>query len=86
MKPKKRQVDSLEEQLRKKLDLPKPKHELGYTFEELDMFMTEGELKDFGNWIYGQTMAMEEGKPLVYVYDVARYLNLVRHNVSTLFD
>ena len=86
MKPKKRQVDSVEEQLRKKLDLPKPGHELGYGWDELDTFMTEDELRSFSDWMYGQTMAMEDDKPIVYVYDVVRFINMVRHNVPTLWD
>lgn len=57
------------------MNLPDPKHKLGYTDTELVQIMTPEEYKDFCKWMGGQTCAMaDDGQILTYPYDVRRFL------------
>lgn len=72
---------------KKKIQLPKPKHKRGYTYEEIKSFLTEKELKRFNDWIYGQTCDVDEmNELLIYAWDVQRFVEMVRNNVPTYWD
>lgn len=67
--------------------IPKPKHKLGYTYEELKTFLTVKELKKFNEWIYGQTCAINnQGQFVYYAWDVERFIDLVRKDTPTYWD
>lgn len=66
--------------------MPKHKDELGYTAFELAKFMTKKELKQFYEWMYGQTCGISNGEVIYYAWDVERFLNLIRKGIPTYWD
>jgi hypothetical protein len=70
----------------KTLKLPKPKHRCGYYYSQLVEFMNLTELKEFTNWINGQTCTTVNGRIVYYKWDVRRFLELRRFGKETYFD
>lgn len=68
------------------LDIPLPRHRLGYCDAELRKFVTPRGLHDFARWIYGQTCGMERDHLIYYTEDVVRWIFLREHGVPTYFD
>mgnify|MGYP001184891505 CR=1 FL=1 len=67
--------------------IPNPKHPMGYTWEEINTFMSKVERAKFCKWIYGQTCsATETGDSIFYTWDVKRFLALTREGTPTYFD
>lgn len=66
--------------------LPKPKSNYGYTYEEIQEFMTPDEYEKFIQWMDGQTQALIDGKAISYTHDVKRFLEIVRHGAIDLWD
>lgn len=52
------------------LNLPEPKCEYGYTYDQLEDVLGAG-LGDFGSWMRGQTMTLCEGRR--YNHDTKEY-------------
>ena len=73
---------------KKKIQLPKPKHKRGYTYEEIKSFLTEKELKRFNDWIDGQTCAVDAktNQSIIYGHDVMRFVDMVRKGTPTYWD
>jgi hypothetical protein len=65
-----------------------PSHPMGYTHEDLLMILSPAEMKKFGEWIYGQTCAVDEKtrQSVIYEYDVTRFVNKVRHGGIDIWD
>lgn len=68
------------------MKLPVPKHELGYTYDEIKSFMTAQEYEKFCEWMNGQTCAIEDDVIYVYECDVERFLAMVRRGKPTYWD
>lgn len=68
--------------------LPKPFHELGYSYEQLEEFFSAEEFTKFKNWITGQTGFLEPttGNCGYYTCDVERFTNRVLKGKNTYFD
>jgi len=68
--------------------LPKPLHKIGYTYSEIESFLTKKELKKFNDWMYGQTCGVDEntGQHLIYAWDVQRFVDMVRKGTPTYWD
>jgi hypothetical protein len=66
--------------------VPFPRHEHGYCRAELQAFVKAAALKKFLKWMYGQTLALENNKPIYYTYDVTRWLKLVIYETPTHWD
>ncbi len=66
--------------------LPKAKHKFGYTYSELETFLTLSELEKFRKWIRGQTCAFENDTVYVYTHDVERFVNDVLQGKPTYWD
>lgn len=56
------------------LDIPLPRHQHGYCQAELQAFVKAKALRRLNNWLYGQTCALENGVPVIYTWDVMRWL------------
>lgn len=54
-------------------DLPEPAHKYGYTPEQIDEIFQGEEREKFNQWMRGQTMALIDGEPVIYTWDVKRY-------------
>lgn len=71
----------------KKIKLPKPGNEYGYSYEEIIKFMSKKELTEFDKWMFGQTCGLDDNhQPIYYTWDVERFLNLIRNKVPTFWD
>ena len=67
--------------------IPKARHPMGYTGEEIATFMSKGERTKFFAWMNGQTGGVsEDGDMLFYTWDVKRFLAMVREGTPTYFD
>ena len=68
--------------------IPASKQEDGYTFEELDAFMSKEEQEGFKGWITGQTCGMDTktNKPVFYTWDVTRFLQWKRFGDKPEWD
>lgn len=60
----------------------------GYTDKQCRKIMTKMEYKAFCKWMNGQTMCLDRvtKQPVVYAWDVDRFLKLVREGKQTYWD
>jgi hypothetical protein len=71
----------------KRLGLPKPINDYGFSYPQLQESMSQVEFKKFVDWMYGQTMMLHEiHGPVVYTEDVIRGLDLIRNRKPTNWD
>ena len=68
-------------------DIPAPENLFGYYWAQLEDFFTKKELKEFGEWISGQTIVSDEyGRAIYYTEDVIRFLRMTRDGIPTYLD
>lgn len=71
----------------KRLELPEPASDYGFTEQQLLDNLSKSEYNKFCKWMCGQTMMVDkEGRPIVYVEDVLRGVRLIRYGTPTYFD
>lgn len=71
----------------KRLRLPEPDHEYGFSYGLLEKHLTLGEYKLFGEWMYGQTGIFDTKLGFIcYTHDVIRGIDLIRHGKKTYWD
>lgn len=71
----------------KRLKLPQPDHEYGFSSQLLKANLTEQEWAKFSAWMYGQTCAVDEKLGLInYTHDVIRGIDSIRHGKPTYWD
>jgi len=81
-KPKKVSLSSVLD----RLELPKLDHKYGYFYSTLQEHMSLKEYTKFTDWMNGQTCALVEGKPVCFVEDVIRFLEMERNGKETYWD
>ena len=58
--------------------IPEPNHELGYTESALRENLAPWMLREFLEWMVGQTVSSnDKGETVYYTYDVHRFLGIV---------
>lgn len=69
-----------------RLDLPLPRHRMGYCQAELATFVKAGPLKQFHKWMYGQTVGVENNEHIYYTYDVVRWVEAKVYGTKPIWD
>lgn len=64
------------------VNLPTPGTKYGYTPEQIEEIFVGEELDAFQEWMNGQTMALIDGEPITYAWDVERYVYYRSRGVS----
>ena len=71
----------------KRLHLPKPNHDYGFSAALLQNTLTPMEFAKFDEWMYGQTCVRDENLGLIYyTTDVIRGIDLIRNGKQTFWD
>ena len=74
----------------KKIRIPKSKHDLGYTKNEIDLILKRLDIKrDLFNKVAGvNTVAVDEktGETLMYRYDVQRFIEHISRGRPLIWD
>lgn len=71
----------------KRLALPTPDHEYGYSTKLLQDNLSSTEFKKFGEWMNGQTCMVDEKLGIInYTHDVIRGIDLIRNKQPTYWD
>jgi hypothetical protein len=67
--------------------LPEPDHDYGFSSKLLENHLSSEEWKKFADWMYGQTMMLDEQLgPINYTHDVIRGLDFIRYKKPTYWD
>jgi hypothetical protein len=71
----------------KRLKLPEPDHEYGFSTGLLVKNLSSGEFHKFEEWMEGQTCMLDAKLGVInYTHDVIRGLDFIRHGTPTFFD
>jgi hypothetical protein len=71
----------------KRLKLPEPDHEYGFSTGLLERHLSPTELERFFDWMTGQTCAVDDKLGVInYTWDVLRGLDYIRHGTKTYWD
>lgn len=71
----------------KRLELPMPDHEYGFSTGLLEKSLNEGEFRKFLKWMYGQTCMVDDKLGTInYTHDVIRGIDFIRHGKPTYWD
>lgn len=71
----------------KRLKLPTPDHEYGFSTKLLENNLPPSEFKKFGEWMSGQTCMLDEVLGTInYTHDVIRGIDYIRHGQPTYWD
>ena len=71
----------------KRLRLPNPDHEYGFSGKLLEEHLSREEWEKFAEWMNGQTCVLDDKLGLInYTHDVLRGLDYIRHGKKTYFD
>jgi hypothetical protein len=71
----------------KRLRLPEPDHEYGFSTSLLARHLSPSEGERFWDWMSGQTCMIDDKLGVIsYSHDVIRGLDFIRHSKETYFD
>lgn len=71
----------------KRLGLPEPDHEYGFSTELLKKHFSQAEFERFEDWMTGQTCMLDEKLGTInYTHDVIRGIDYIRHGKPTYWD
>lgn len=71
----------------KRLKLPDPDHEYGFSTTLLENNLPPSEFLKFGQWMYGQTCMLDDKLGVInYTHDVIRGIDNIRHGKPTHWD
>lgn len=71
----------------KRLKLPEPDHEYGFSSKLLKASLSEKEWAKFASWMFGQTCMVDDKLGLInYTHDVIRGIDFIRHGKPTYWD
>jgi hypothetical protein len=71
----------------KRLKLPQPDHEYGFSSKLLEKSLSSEEYAKFGKWMYGQTCMRDDILGIInYTHDVIRGIDAIRHGKPTYWD
>lgn len=71
----------------KRLELPEPDHEYGFSTSILEQHLSVPEFERFGEWMNGQTCTLDDKLGTInYTSDVIRGIDFIRHGKRTYWD
>jgi hypothetical protein len=71
----------------KRLGLPEPDHDYGFSENLLKTSLSSVEYRKFCKWMNGQTMMIDDKLGgICYTHDVIRGIDLIRHGTPTYWD
>jgi len=71
----------------KRLGLPQPDHEYGFSTSLLEQHLSLSEFEHFGEWMNGQTCMLNDKLGTInYTHDVIRGIDFIRHGRPTFWD
>jgi hypothetical protein len=71
----------------KRLKLPTPDHEYGFSTALLQNHLSPAEFHSFGEWMDGQTCMLDDKLGVInYTHDVIRGIDFIRHGKATYWD
>jgi hypothetical protein len=71
----------------KRLKLPEPDHEYGFSTGLLERSLTKFEFERLADWMTGQTCMVDENLGVInYTHDVLRGIDFIRHGKPTYWD
>lgn len=71
----------------KRLKLPEPDSEYGFSTKLLEKSLSPEEFKKFSKWMYGQTCMIDDVLGTInYTHDVIRGIDFIRHGKPTHWD
>lgn len=71
----------------KRLSLPDPDHDYGFSTKLLKNNLSAKEFKELAAWMYGQTCMIDEKLGTInYTHDIIRGLDYIRHGKPTYWD
>lgn len=71
----------------KRLKLPTPDHEYGFSTSLLEKHLSPAEFERFGEWMNGQTCMLDDKLGCInYTHDVIRGIDFIRHGKPTYWD
>lgn len=71
----------------KRLNLPEPDHDYGFSWPLLEKNLSKAEFDKFSEWMNGQTQMLDDKLgAIAYTHDVIRGIDLIRHKKPTYWD
>lgn len=71
----------------KRLGLPEPDHDYGYSWPLLKKGLSASEYKQFSKWMHGQTQLLDPKLgTIAYTHDVIRGIDMIRNKKPTYWD
>ena len=71
----------------KRLELPQPDHEYGFSGKLLEEHLSREEWERFAEWMNGQTCMLDDKLGTInYTHDVIRGIDFIRHGKPTYWD